>query len=53
MSHRPRNVATRVDEALEGTRIVVLQGARQVGKSTLAAEIVSRRHGIKNLLATL
>lgn len=40
-----RNLLHRVEESLDDTRIVVLQGARQVGKSTLAAEVVSRRRG--------
>lgn len=39
-----RNLHRRVEEALADTRIVVVQGARQVGKSTLAAEI-TRQHG--------
>jgi uncharacterized protein len=37
-----RNLLPRVEEALNDTRIVVVQGARQVGKSTLAAEITRR-----------
>lgn len=40
-----RNLRPRVEEALADTRIVVVQGARQVGKSTLAAEITRRRGG--------
>lgn len=40
-----RNLLPRVEEALIDTRIVVVQGARQVGKSTLAAEITRRRGG--------
>ncbi|WP_099222405.1 ATP-binding protein [Mycobacterium persicum] len=40
-----RNLLPRVDEALSDTRIVVVQGARQVGKSTLAAEITRRLDG--------
>lgn len=35
----------RVREALEDTRIVVLQGARQVGKSTIAAQLSRERDG--------
>jgi predicted AAA+ superfamily ATPase len=31
----PRHVRSRVEEALEDTRVVLLLGARQVGKSTL------------------
>lgn len=56
-----RLLKSRVEDALEDTRIVVLQGARQVGKSTLAAEIASRRlsrmvtlddHDIRNFAKT-
>lgn len=38
-----RRLLPRVEEALSDTRIVVLQGARQVGKSTLAELIAERR----------
>ncbi|MGM1018473.1 MAG: ATP-binding protein [Actinomycetota bacterium] len=41
-----RLVFSRVEEALEDTRIVVLQGARQVGKSTLGAEVLADRAGL-------
>lgn len=41
----PRSITSRVEEALTDTRIVALQGARQVGKSTLAEEIVTRHSG--------
>ncbi|MEB3062269.1 ATP-binding protein [[Mycobacterium] zoologicum] len=40
-----RNLRPRVEETLADTRIVVVQGARQVGKSTLAAEITRHRGG--------
>lgn len=40
-----RHVKSRVLEALEDTRVVVLQGARQVGKTTLVREIVEQRSG--------
>lgn len=40
-----RHVKPHVLEALEDTRIVVLQGARQVGKTTLVREIVDERDG--------
>lgn len=40
-----RNLLPRVEEALLDTRIVVVQGARQVGKSTLAASITRRLDG--------
>src|SRR5690242_1386774 len=39
----PRRVADLVVEALGDTRVVVLNGARQVGKSTLA-EVVLKQH---------
>lgn len=45
-----RQLSAKVQEALQDTRIVVLQGARQVGKSTLAAEIAEGRD---SLLVTL
>lgn len=41
-----RGVYSRVLEALGDTRIVVVQGARQVGKSTLTAQVLSERPGI-------
>lgn len=41
----PRNLTARVEEALADTRIVVVQGARQVGKSTLLREVVNRHTG--------
>lgn len=40
-----RHVAPRVYEALEDTRIVIIQGARQVGKSTLASQIAQTLGG--------
>lgn len=40
-----RHVKPRVLEALDDTRIVVIQGARQVGKTTLIGEIVEERGG--------
>jgi|GEM_PF-5668512 len=45
----PRFAAELVEAALADTRIVVLQGARQVGKSTLAACVLSRRAGARFL----
>ncbi|MEV6983717.1 ATP-binding protein [Sphaerisporangium sp. NPDC051017] len=42
MDYVPRRAADLVTEALADTRVVVINGARQVGKSTLA-EIVLRR----------
>lgn len=41
VGYRPRRVSTLVGEALTDTRVVVVNGARQVGKSTLA-EVVTR-----------
>ncbi|HET8896981.1 MAG TPA: AAA family ATPase, partial [Protaetiibacter sp.] len=41
-----RSVHSRVVDALADTRIVVLQGARQVGKSTLAQQILTGRDGL-------
>jgi len=37
----PRLVFPRIQEALTDTRIVVIQGARQVGKSTLAGQVLA------------
>ncbi|MGO2685195.1 ATP-binding protein [Microbacterium sp.] len=41
-----RLVAPRIVEALADTRIVVIQGARQVGKSTLSQQMLVDRPGI-------
>lgn len=41
----PRRAADLVEAALIDTRVVVLQGARQVGKSTLAQAILERSGG--------
>ncbi|MFT4136951.1 ATP-binding protein [Microbacterium sp.] len=41
----PRLILPRLREVLDDTRIVVLQGARQVGKSTLAAQVLTERAG--------
>ena len=40
-----RRARARVEETLADTPIAVIQGARQVGKSTLAQEILDRRAG--------
>lgn len=45
MSTIVRHAKPRVLEALGDTRIVVIQGARQVGKTTLIQEIVDERGG--------
>lgn len=45
-----RLLLPKVEEALGDTRIVVVQGARQVGKSTLAEQIAAKR---RSLLVTL
>ncbi|HJB62525.1 MAG TPA: ATP-binding protein [Candidatus Microbacterium pullistercoris] len=42
----PRLVFSRVVEALGDTRIVVIQGARQVGKSTLSRQVLAERPGV-------
>jgi predicted AAA+ superfamily ATPase len=39
----PRHAQPTIEEALEDTRVVLLLGARQVGKSTLVTEIAARR----------
>jgi predicted AAA+ superfamily ATPase len=40
-----RHVQDRVLEALEDTRVVVVQGARQVGKTTLVRAVLAERRG--------
>jgi predicted AAA+ superfamily ATPase len=42
---RPRNVTGLVLESLTDTRVVVVQGARQVGKTTLVTDVVERLNG--------
>ncbi len=42
---RPRLLAGPLDEALADTPVVVVAGPRQAGKSTLAAHVVTARHG--------
>lgn len=42
----PRLMLPRVREATDDTRIVVVQGARQVGKSTLVESIAQRNSGL-------
>src|SRR5664279_2993954 len=42
---RPRWLVPQIHQALDDTRIVVIQGARQVGKSTLAAAMATERAG--------
>lgn len=39
----PRHAQRMIEQALEDTRVVLLLGARQVGKSTLAGEVAARR----------
>jgi hypothetical protein len=45
ITHIKRHMKPRVLEALQDTRIVVIQGARQVGKTTLVREIVEEVGG--------
>ena len=40
-----RNISRKVTAALADTRIVLLSGARQVGKSTLARQLAEQRGG--------
>ncbi|MGL5867104.1 MAG: ATP-binding protein [Dermatophilaceae bacterium] len=42
---RARHVTSRLRESLEDTRVVVVQGARQVGKTTLVTQIIHERSG--------
>jgi hypothetical protein len=39
----PRRARGHVEEALTDTPVVLIQGARQVGKSTLATEVLTER----------
>jgi hypothetical protein len=39
----PRHAASLIEESLSDTPITVVQGARQVGKSTLAQDVLARR----------
>ncbi|MDR1265804.1 MAG: AAA family ATPase, partial [Propionibacteriaceae bacterium] len=41
----PRRATTLVEEALADTRVVLVMGARQTGKSTLLDEVARRRWG--------
>jgi uncharacterized protein len=45
----PRNLASRIVDALHDTPVVYLQGARQTGKSTLV-QAIAREHGFKDYL---
>ncbi len=45
MPYVARHAKPRVLESLSDTRIVVIQGARQVGKTTLIQEIVDEQGG--------
>lgn len=44
IDYLPRRATERVTEAMSDTRVIVLNGARQVGKSTLAEKLL-REHG--------
>lgn len=44
--YTPRLVHARIVEALADTRIVVIQGARQVGKSTLSSRVIAGHRGV-------
>lgn len=46
MNQIARHAHSRIEEALGDTRVVVIQGARQVGKSTLAEQITRERGGV-------
>lgn len=43
IDYLPRRAATLVSEALTDTRVVVVNGARQVGKSTLAEAVLRQQ----------
>jgi uncharacterized protein len=45
LNYLPRHATGMVNEALDDTRVVVINGARQVGKSTLAEDVLRGREG--------
>ena len=45
MRHVERHLGPRVREALDTFRVVVLHGARQSGKTTLAKQVAAERDG--------
>ncbi|SER94420.1 ATP-binding protein [Lentzea albida] len=50
IDYRPRRAAERVNDAMSDTRVIVLNGARQVGKSTLAEKVLREHGGVARLL---
>src|SRR5712691_6230795 len=46
---RKRNAEEVVLEALSDTRVVLIAGARQVGKSTLASTVLANHEGLREL----
>lgn len=46
MKHVERHAEARILEALEDTRIVIVQGPRQAGKTTLVEKIVKKQGGL-------
>ncbi|WP_258951957.1 ATP-binding protein [Lentzea californiensis] len=50
IDYRPRRATERVTEAMSDTRVIVLNGARQVGKSTLAEKVLREYGGVARLL---
>lgn len=46
----PRHIRARIDEALADTRVVMVAGARQVGKSTLVADLARERGAVVRTL---
>ncbi|HEX8867640.1 MAG TPA: ATP-binding protein, partial [Lentzea sp.] len=50
IEYLPRHAAELVTEALSDTRVVVLNGARQVGKSTLAEKVLRAHGGVARYL---
>lgn len=45
VDYLPRHATSLVDDALQDTRVVVVNGARQVGKSTLAEQVLRQHEG--------
>ncbi len=46
MRHVQRHIGSKIWEALDAFRVVVLHGARQSGKTTLARQVATQREGV-------
>ncbi|MFS8096333.1 ATP-binding protein [Lentzea alba] len=50
IDYLPRRAAERVTDAMSDTRVIVVNGARQVGKSTLAEKVLREHGGVGRFL---